>query len=56
MACNLEKVASETAQDKPARVAKTACKKEACAIQACLQGETLAFRPVLQIALCDCSK
>ena len=38
MAFNLEKVASETAEEKAVRVAKSACKKEACAIQACLQG------------------
>jgi len=38
MAFNLEKVAADTAEDKAIRVAKFACKKETCAIQACLQG------------------
>ena len=38
MAFNLEKVSSVTAEDRAARIAKSACKKEACAIQACLQG------------------
>ena len=38
MASNLEKVDSETPEDKATRVAKSICKKEACAIQACLQG------------------
>ena len=38
MASNLEKISSETAEDKAIRVGKTACKREACAIQACLQG------------------
>ena len=38
MASNLEKVTSEITEDKAARVGKKACKRETCAIQACLQG------------------
>lgn len=38
MASNLGKVTSEITEDKAARIGKTACKREACAIQACLQG------------------
>ena len=38
MARNLEKGALATAEDKAARIAKFACEKETCAIQACLQG------------------
>ena len=38
MASNLEKDSSETTEDKAIRIGKTACKREACAIQACLQG------------------
>lgn len=38
MACDVENTSSETTEDKAVRVGKTACKKEACAIQICLQG------------------
>ena len=56
MAFNLEKAASVTAEDKAARVAKFACKKEACAIQACLQGISTHTPCALQESIYNYSK
>ena len=56
MARDSEKISSKAVEDRVARVAESACKKEACAIQACLQGINIFYSSPLAVNSSDYSK